>query len=150
MKTFLTILFLLITMGLSAHDIIMETGVLTNATIALPTQPKGSLFDYKTLSGPIMFIDLGGHYDQPLGWGISAFVGGDINTYILHDVGTQFWPFFEQYTFDAGVKWNDVTFGFKHTCEHPADPLQYATGTPLFQGDASFDRVYLKFTKEFQ
>jgi hypothetical protein len=99
--------------------------------------------------GPQMFAEYAFELSCPIFSGRKndadgIFLGTEIrNQFVKASGSSMFDPLQDTYTFSAGVRWDELTVGFDHSCTHSIENLiqgQIASQT-LF---GAMDRVYVK------
>jgi len=117
-----------------------------NYNITLGTY-SGGFVQYQPLAyvdiGNPLFVNFGG--DVQIG---PVFMGGAIRTDFNMVSITNYSPFQNTYTFNAGLRFGPVEVGYTHTCYHPSDPyyMQYILSNiaiPIPASEGAVDVFYV-------
>lgn len=77
------------------------------------------------------------------------YIGGSITTWMLPNASIlAFMPFYTAYSFDAGLKIENITIGYQHVCTHGVNAIGYVID-PLMKFDSNLDKVFVKIEWEF-
>ena len=74
------------------------------------------------------------------------FAGGSVKTRMWDSDGSwTFYPFNDEYIFNAGLRFDPVEVGFRHLCTHPVIPYISATAPDVINYEGSYDEFYIRF-----
>jgi hypothetical protein len=101
--------------------------------------------------GPLYFAEYGFELSYPIFSGVKSdengiYLGTSLrNEFVKADTSFQMDPVQDTYTFNGGVRWNELTAGFAHSCTHSVENLVYGQiATQKLFG--SIDKIFVKLS----